>query len=186
MKKILLTTAIAAMSTFSVANAETLRIATDGTYPPFSELGGNGELTGFDIDIAMALCKQMEVECEIKQIDWDGLIPALKTNKIDAIVASMNATDERRKSVTFSAPYYTNPGVFVRPQGTDVEISEEGLKGKVLVCCVLLYLMTMRPKNLVIGLISSAITRKMKQTLMPKLVDLICSLPIKSYYKMAS
>ncbi|MBV7434819.1 transporter substrate-binding domain-containing protein [Cardiobacteriaceae bacterium TAE3-ERU3] len=132
MKKILLTTTIAAISAFTIANAETLRIATDGTYPPFSELGSNGEMSGFDIDIAMALCEQMEVECEIKQIDWDGLIPALKTNKIDAIIASMNATDERRKSVTFSAPYYTNPGVFVRPKGTDVEISEEGLKGKVL------------------------------------------------------
>lgn len=132
MKKILLSAAIAAVAGLGVADAKTLRIATDGTYPPFSELDGDGEMTGFDIDIALALCAQMEVECEIKQIDWDGLIPALKTRKIDAIVASMNATDERRKSVAFSAPYYTNPGVFVRPEGSDVEISEEGLKGKVL------------------------------------------------------
>lgn len=130
MNKLILSAAIAALSV--TAAAETLRVATDGTYPPFSELGPDGEMTGFDIDIAKALCAEMKVECEIKQVEWDGLIPALKTRKIDAIVASMNATDERRKSVTFSAPYYTNPGVFARPAGSDVEISEEGLKGKVL------------------------------------------------------
>lgn len=132
MKKIILATAIATISAASMAYAEKLRISTDGTYPPFSEIDADGNMVGFDIDIAMALCKQMQVECEIKQVEWDGLIPALKTNKIDAIIASMNATDERRKSVTFSEPYYANPGIFVRPKGSDVEISEEGLKGKVL------------------------------------------------------
>lgn len=123
---------LSVVSAFGLANAETLRVSTDGTYPPFSEMGEDGKMIGFDIDIAAALCKEMAVECEFKQIDWDGLIPALKANKIDAIIASMNATDERRKSVTFSAPYYTNPGVFVRPKGADVDISEEGLDGKVL------------------------------------------------------
>ncbi|UJF24919.1 transporter substrate-binding domain-containing protein [Suttonella sp. R2A3] len=130
MKKVILSAAIAALS-FS-ATAETLRVATDGTYPPFSELGPDGEMTGFDIDIAKALCAEMGVECEVKQVEWDGLIPALKTRKIDAIIASMNATEDRRKSVTFSEPYYSNPGVFARPVGSNVEISEAGLKGKVL------------------------------------------------------
>lgn len=112
--------------------AQTLRIATDGAYPPFSEMGADGQMVGFDIDIAQALCDEMEVSCEFKQIDWDGLIPALKTHKIDAIIASMNATDERRKSVAFSAPYYGNPGIFVRAKGADIEYNAESLEGKVI------------------------------------------------------
>lgn len=115
-----------------VAQAEKLILATDGTYPPFAEVAPDGKMVGFDIDIGMALCAQMKVECEFKQIEWDGLIPALKTHKIDAIVASMNATDERRKSVSFSAPYYSNPGIFVKAKGNDIAYSKEGMKGKTL------------------------------------------------------
>lgn len=136
MKKLLLTTTITAMSLLSVAHAEKLILATDGTLPPFAEVSPNvttnDGMVGFDIDIGMALCKQMKVQCEFKRIDWDGLIPALKTHKIDAIVASMNATDERRKSISFSAPYYSNPGIFVARKDSHIAYSKEGMAGKTL------------------------------------------------------
>lgn len=110
--------------------ARPLVVATDGAYPPFSEMNEEGEMVGFDIDLARALCEEMKRECEFRQIDWEGLIPALQNEQIDAIVASMNANDERRLVVDFTAPYYRNPGIFVRKVGSDVELTEEGLKGK--------------------------------------------------------
>lgn len=134
MKHLILASA-AALSFCSAAWAadETvLRLSTDGTYPPFSEMSASGEMIGFDIDIGKALCEVMQRQCEFVQIDWDGLIPALKARKIDAIVASMNATAEREKNVTFTDPYYYNPGIFVRAKGSAIELTPEGLKGKVI------------------------------------------------------
>lgn len=124
--------ALAVFAAFSAQAAEVLRFSTDGGYPPFSETNDKGEMIGFDIDIGKALCAQMKRECTFEQIDWDGLIPALKTKKIDVILASMNANEERKQSIAFTDPYYVNPGIFVRARGGKAEISEEGLKGQVV------------------------------------------------------
>ena len=75
-----------------------------------------GRLTGFDIDITNALCKQMGVECEIVNQSFDGLIPALKVKKIDAIIASMSITDDRKKAIDFAGPYYNVPALFIAPK----------------------------------------------------------------------
>ena len=129
MKKLLMTFCMAA--TLPVM-AKPLIVATDGAYPPFSEIDSNGNMIGFDIDIAKALCAEMQRECEFKQIDWEGLIPALNNEQIDAIIASMNANDERRQVIEFTEPYYHNPGIFLRLKGSDVEMTETGLKGKTI------------------------------------------------------
>lgn len=131
MKKTLLT-ALLAVFALPVLAEKPLIISTDGSYPPFSEVNADGEMTGFDIDIAKALCAEMKRECEFKQIDWDGLIPALQNEQIDAIVASMNANDERRKSIEFTIPYYSNPGLWVRKKGSNITLTGEGLKGKTI------------------------------------------------------
>lgn len=129
--KWLLVAALSVMS--SVAMAEkTLKIGIEGAYPPFSQTTKEGEVIGFDIDIANALCEQMQRKCELINIDWDGLIPALKGRKIDAIIASMKATDERRKSIDFTDRYYREPGRVVRKKDSGVEFTKAGMKGKII------------------------------------------------------
>ncbi len=107
-----------------------LRVGVEGNYPPFSRMGADGKLSGFDIDIALALCAQMKVECVLVQQEWDGMIPALNARKFDLIVASMTITDERRKAVDFSDPYYSVPSRFVARAGAFKDHSPATLQGR--------------------------------------------------------
>ncbi len=90
-----------------------VRIGVEGAYPPFSEVGPDGKLKGFDIDIALALCAQIKAECTLVQQEWDGMIPALQSRKFDAIIASMAITEERRKVVNFTDKYMNTPARLV-------------------------------------------------------------------------
>ena len=88
------------------ADPAPLRVGVEGAYPPFSSVGPDGQIKGFDIDIAKALCEQIKAQCMLVQLDFDGMIPALQARKIDMIVASMSITPERLKVVDFSDKYY--------------------------------------------------------------------------------
>ena len=84
---------------------------------PFNSVDANGQLVGFDVDIAKALCAEMKANCEIVAQDWDGIIPALVANKYDAIIASMSITDERKQSIDFTNKYYSNYLAVIAPSG---------------------------------------------------------------------
>ncbi len=110
-----------------------LRIATEGANPPFSTIDSNGQLEGFDVDIANALCAKMGADCEIAAQDWDGIIPALLAHKYDAVIASVNVTEDRKKVVAFTKPYYHSTSSFVVRKGTDVkDLSPKALAGKTI------------------------------------------------------
>lgn len=93
-----------------------VRIGTEGAYPPFNVLNPDGSLTGFDIAIAHALCAQMKVKCVLSVQEWEGMIPALLSGKFDAVIASMEPTEERRKKIDFTDPYYISPIAVVVPK----------------------------------------------------------------------
>ncbi len=124
-----LTAALAAIA-IPAAAQDVLRIGVEGAYPPFSSTSSDGTLVGFDIDIAKALCAEIERECELVQQEWDGMIPALKAQKFDAIVASMSITEERKRQIDFTDKYYQTPARVVAPKGADFEGTPEGLAGK--------------------------------------------------------
>src|SRR5262245_39406388 len=82
-----------------------LIVGMELAYPPFEMTDTQGQPTGVSVDLARALGKQLAKEVEIQNIPFDGLIPALKTRKIDLIISSMTATPERAESIDFSEPY---------------------------------------------------------------------------------
>ncbi|SEJ04920.1 polar amino acid transport system substrate-binding protein [Pseudomonas linyingensis] len=112
--------------------ADKLRIGTEGAYPPFNQIDASGNVVGFDVEIAKALCVKMQAECEIVTSDWDGIIPALNAKKFDFIAASMSITDERKQAVDFTDPYYTNKLQFIAPKSVDFKTDEVSLEGKVI------------------------------------------------------
>ncbi|WP_434352057.1 transporter substrate-binding domain-containing protein [Trichococcus flocculiformis] len=109
-----------------------LVMGTSADYPPYEWhliKDGKDEIIGFDIDIAQAIADELGVELEVKDMDFDGLIPALTTGKIDIIIAGMNATEERKQSVDFTDVYYTQTDIVViRKEDADKFTSEDSLK----------------------------------------------------------
>ena len=101
-------------------------------YPPFLVKTPTGQFTGFEPDLIRALCEQMKAECEIKEVAWDGIIPALIANKFDVLFNSMGISPERQKVIAFSRPYYETSGIFVAAKDFNPTLTPEGLKGKAI------------------------------------------------------
>ncbi len=93
--------------------AAVLKVAIDPTYEPFTFKTADGKPTGFDVDVATALCEQIKRKCEFVEQVWDGMIPGLNAKKYDVIISSMSITDDRMKEVDFTDKYYNTPSRIV-------------------------------------------------------------------------
>lgn len=118
------------MSSTALAGDKVIRIATEGAYPPFNMITPKGELTGFDVDLAKALCEKMNAECKITAQAWDGIIPGLLAKKYDVIMAGMSITDERKQKVNFTESYGSIWPRFAVSKKDAINLLVGGLKDK--------------------------------------------------------
>lgn len=133
MRKFLAAAAILAGLTGAALGQTPIRVGIEGNYPPFSQIAPDGKITGFDIDIANAVCAEMKVTCTLVQQEFDGMIPGLNAKKVDMIVASLTITEERKKSADFSDPYYDVPSRWIAKAGAFADFKPETLKGKKII-----------------------------------------------------
>lgn len=103
-----------------VSYAHTVKFATEATYPPFVYINNQGEICGFDVDIAKALCQEENLECSFANQPWDSLIPSLQFGKFDALIGAIAITPERLEKVAFTQPYYENTADYVIPANKQV------------------------------------------------------------------
>ncbi len=117
------------------AAEKVLRVGTEPSFAPFEfQKEGSKEFTGFDIDLIRAIGKQMGYKVEVQNMGFDALIPALNAGNIDVAIAGMSITDERKKVVEFSDPYYTSGLIImVNKDNNDIK-SLKDLEGKRIAC----------------------------------------------------
>lgn len=126
-KKFLSLALLAACAT--AAQAADLKVAIDPTYEPFTYKTPDGKPTGFDVDIANAVCAEIKRKCVFVEQVWDSMIPGLQARKYDVIVSSLSMTEERKRVIDFSDRYYKTPSAIVVKKGT-AYTGPASLKGK--------------------------------------------------------
>ncbi|KGT91821.1 histidine ABC transporter substrate-binding protein HisJ [Erwinia typographi] len=134
-KQVLALSLLLALSSAGSAFAavpKTLRIGTDPTYAPFESKNAQGQLVGFDIDLANEICKRMETKCTYVESDFDALIPSLKAKKIDAIISSLSITEKRQQEIAFSEKLYAANARLIAPKGSKILPTLDSLKGKTI------------------------------------------------------
>ena len=107
-----------------------IRFLTADDYPPLDFLSPDGALTGFNVEIARALCEQLQVPCTIQPRRWDTLLDAMKEKSGDAMIASMRATPALRADLDFTSPYYLTPARFAARNDFPAGFDDLGLKGR--------------------------------------------------------
>ena len=114
----------------NITGIRAIRFLTSDDYPPLNFAPSDGNLTGFNVEIARAVCEELEIGCTIQARRFDTLIDALQAGKGDAVVASIGATIATRARIDFSQPYYQTPARFiVRKRAAPLLATESGLKG---------------------------------------------------------
>ncbi|WP_437613635.1 histidine ABC transporter substrate-binding protein HisJ [Erwinia sp. V71] len=132
-KQVLALSLLLALSSAGSAFAavpKNLRVGTDPTYAPFESKNAQGQLVGFDIDLANEICKRIETKCTYVESDFDALIPSLKAKKIDIIISSLSITEKRQQEIAFSDKLYAANSRLIGPKGSPIQPTIESLKGK--------------------------------------------------------
>lgn len=121
MKKLLLVALIAGST---MANAQTITFATEPSYPPFELTNEKGEIEGFDVDIANAICKEINATCAFKSQSFDSLIPSLIKGRggFDAAISAIDITEARAKQVAFTDAYYESSASFIAVKDKNITL----------------------------------------------------------------
>jgi polar amino acid transport system substrate-binding protein len=122
MKKLILSTAVLAL-TAGAAFADTIRMGTEGAYPPYNFIDDDGEVAGFEREVGDALCALAELECEWVTNEWDTIIPNLLSGNYDTIIAGMSITDERKEVIDFTSDYYPPTASAYAALSDDIDVS---------------------------------------------------------------
>lgn len=135
MKKILFGLAVAAALIAAgvwMSMPESLVLGTAGDFAPFAapEEGEGSEIVGFDVEIAQAIAAQAGLKLKIKAMEFNRLLPALADGKVDMVISGLSITDERRRLVDFSVPYYKATQVVLIRKGDPVPSAKDELKGR--------------------------------------------------------
>ncbi|MCG5076786.1 ABC transporter substrate-binding protein [Paraburkholderia tagetis] len=109
--------------------SQVIRFGVDPSYPPLESKAPDGSLKGFDIDLGNAICATLHRKCVWVEQSFDGMIPALKARKFDAILSAMYATDARRQQIDFTNRIYNGPSALVARAGSKLRPNAEALKG---------------------------------------------------------
>ncbi|NND01060.1 MAG: transporter substrate-binding domain-containing protein [Gammaproteobacteria bacterium] len=119
--------AVGAIATLGLSNAsaETLRVGMECTYAPFNYKTADGELAGYDVDVAKGVAEIIGADFEYVCQEWDGMIPALLANKFDLIIASMSITDKRMEKMDFTGPYRFSTGRIVGAKETKTNLFDD-------------------------------------------------------------
>ncbi len=124
MKKLILSTAALALTAglaMADGHGKTIRLGTEGAYPPYNFLDDNGEVAGFEREVGDELCTRAELTCEWVTNEWDSIIPNLVSGNYDVIIAGMSITDERDEVIDFSDPYtQPDPSAFLAMGDVDM------------------------------------------------------------------
>lgn len=108
-----------------------IRFLTGSEFPPFHYYDEEGVLTGFDVDIARAICLELSAACDIRVRAWDDMLPALRRREADAVIASQAITPQALAQADFTDRYYYTPAWFAGQRGsTKLETTPEKLEGK--------------------------------------------------------
>ncbi|RJT95338.1 amino acid ABC transporter substrate-binding protein [Arthrobacter frigidicola] len=114
-----------------IQEAGVLTVGTEGTYKPFSfHEEGNGDLTGYDVEVITAVGEKLGVEVEFEETQWDAIFAGLEAGRFDAVANQVSITDERTAKYDFSDPYTVSNGVIVTSADNNEITSFEDLKGK--------------------------------------------------------
>jgi cystine transport system substrate-binding protein len=122
---------VAASSWDEIKEDGVITVGTEGTYPPFTfHEGGNGDLTGYDVEVMEAVGEELGVEVEFEETQWDAIFAGLDAGRFDVVANQVTIDDDRREDYDFSEPYTYSAGVIVVNEGDDSISSFEDLEGR--------------------------------------------------------
>lgn len=132
-RRLMMAVAVTALCGFAAEARADLKFGVAAEpYAPFTSKDASGKWVGWEVDLMDAVCAQMKEKCELVEVAWDGIIPALTAKQIDVIWSSMSITADRKKSIEFTRMYYNTPTVIIGAKNGDKDISPEHLKGKTI------------------------------------------------------